>query len=228
MHNNTIIKVSTRTQTQPPLQLSSEESERDMDISGLSDISLDGGSLTPPCVHSPRPVDVQSPVSPPFSPVTPVQDGSSDFHPTSTPLLTLPNESGVVQEETNTTPLSQWHGFKYVGDNIDKNVKPRHQTLDSQGKSLHYFHYYALMDRIDLSTESDEPPSETVSLTIDDILPTEDDYTTILSNFATLASRVICEYIAGFAPFKHLVKQHIEHAHQKEMCQRSKVVRYTS
>lgn len=54
------------------------------------------------------------------------------------------------------------------------------------------------MDRIDLSTESDEPPSETVSLMIDDILPTEDDYTTILSNFATLASRVIYEHTAGF------------------------------
>ena len=218
------IKVSTRTQTQPPLHLPSEESELDMDVSGLFEISLDGESLTPPCVQSPRPADIQSPVSPPFSPVTPVQDGSSDVHLTSTPL---PNESGVVLEETNTTPLSQWHGFKYVGDNIDKNIKPRHQTLDSQGKSLHYFHYYALMDRIDLSTESDEPPSETVSLTIDDILPTEDDYTTILSNFATLTSRVICEHIAGFAPFKHLVKQHIEHVHQKEMCQRSKVVKYT-
>lgn len=199
-----------------------------MDISGLSDISLGGGSLTPSCVQSPQPVDIQSPVSPPFSPVTPVQGGLSDFHPMSTPLLTLPNESGVVQEKANTTPLSQWHGFKYVGDNVDKNVKPRHQTLDSQGKSLHYFHYYAVMDRIDLSTESDEPPSEIVSLTIDDILPTEDDYTTILSNFATLASRVICEHLAGFAPFKHLVKQHIEHIHQKEMCQRSKVVRFTS
>ena len=28
---------------------------------------------------------------------------------------------------------------------------------------------------------------------MDDILPTEDDYTTILSNFAVLVCRVICE-----------------------------------
>ena len=133
-----------RTQTQLPLHLPSEESELDMDVSGLFDISLD---------QSPRPADIQSPVSPPYSQVTPVQDGSSDVHLTSTPTP-LPNESGVMLEETNTTPLSQWYGFKYVGDNIDKNIKPRHQMLDSQGKSLHYFHYYALMDRIDRSLHS--------------------------------------------------------------------------
>ena len=96
------IKVSTRTQRQPPLHLPSEESELDMDVSGLFDISLDGESLTPPCVHdqSPRPADIQSPVSPPYSQVTPVQDGSSDVHLTSTPTP-LPNDSGVMLEETN-------------------------------------------------------------------------------------------------------------------------------
>lgn len=73
-----------------------------MDISGLSDISLGDGPLTPICVHSPQLVD-KSPVSPPISPLSLDKDGLSYLHPTSTPLLTLPRESTVVTGEATTT-----------------------------------------------------------------------------------------------------------------------------
>ena len=59
-------------------------------------------------------------------------------------------------------------------------------------------------------------------MSMDDVLPTEDDYTNILSNLAVLVCRVICEKMPGFSEFKQLVKQH---EYQKEMSQRSKVVR---
>jgi len=35
-------------------------------------------------------------------------------------------------------------GFKIVGGNVDKNVNPSLQGYDN---SLHYFHYYAVMDQ---------------------------------------------------------------------------------
>lgn len=38
--------------------------------------------------------------------------------------------------------------FKIVGDNIDKTVRPRQETSDSHTKSLHYFHSYAVKDRV--------------------------------------------------------------------------------
>ena len=41
--------------------------------------------------------------------------------------------------------------FKLVGDNIDKNINPQDVRLDSQTVSLHYFHSYAVRDRIDMS-----------------------------------------------------------------------------
>ena len=183
----------------------------DMDISGVSEISLGDVQVSPL-------TDVVSPVSPSFSPLTPYQDGPEHFCPT------LPCKSTVTQEQPSSSFSSRWHGFKFVGDNVDKNVKPRNQTLDRQGRSLYYYHHFAVEDRIDFSSESEEPPSEAISLSMDDILPTEDDYTTILSNFAVLVCRVICEKMAGFSEFQQLVKQHIEHEHQKEMSQRSKVV----
>ena len=222
---HTHAQASTGTQPTPlPSQLP-DEFDVDMDISGVSEISLGDVHVSPLSVHSLQPTDVESPVSPPFSPVTPDQDGPAHLCPTSTPLHTLPCKSTVTQEQPTSSFSSRWHGFKFVGDNVDKNVKPRNQTLDRQGRSLHYYHHFAVEDRIDFSSESEEPPSEAISLSMDDVLPTEDDYTTILSNFAVLVCRVICENMPGFSEFQQLVKQHIEHEHQKEMSQRSKVVR---
>ena len=56
-------------------------------------------------------------------------------------------------------PLTHWHGFKVVGDNVDKTIKPRHMREDRQTKSIHYFQIYAVKDRVDLSNRSDEPRS---------------------------------------------------------------------
>ena len=61
----------------------------------------------------------------------------------------------------NTPPQanSTWVGYKFVGDNIDKNIKPRFQRHDNKGQSLHYYHGYAVRDRLDLSTLSNQRPT---------------------------------------------------------------------
>ena len=51
-----------------------------------------------------------------------------------------------------------WKGFKIVGDNFDKNVKRRHQTINRQTLSLHYFHAFAVKDRINYTTLDDTAP----------------------------------------------------------------------
>ena len=52
-----------------------------------------------------------------------------------------------------------------VGDNIDKNIRPRDMRTDHQGRSLHYFHTYAVQDRVDLSNVSDVQMSPDLSTT---------------------------------------------------------------
>ena len=47
--------------------------------------------------------------------------------------------------------------YKLVGDNIDKRVVPRDMRSDNQTKTLHYFHVYGVLDRIDLTNEADDP-----------------------------------------------------------------------
>ena len=135
-----------------------------MDISGVSEISLGDVHISPLSVHSSQPTDVESPLGPSFSPVTPDQDGPLHFCPTSTPIRTLPCKSTTKQDQPNSNSSSRWHGFKFVGDNVDKNVKPRSETLERKGRSLHYYHHFAIEDRIDFSSESEEPPSEAIAL----------------------------------------------------------------
>ena len=54
------------------------------------------------------------------------------------------------RDDTAPTDLEEWCGFCLVGDNIDKTIGPRDMRLNNQSKSLHYFHVYAVKDRVDV------------------------------------------------------------------------------
>lgn len=63
--------------------------------------------------------------------------------------------------------------YKLVGDNIDKEVKPREMRSDHQTR---YFHAYAVRDRIDLSNVSDVKVTPDIdSINITDLLPNASD-----------------------------------------------------
>ncbi len=66
---------------------------------------------------------------------------------------------GESTEKPSMKSAEPWCGFKIVGDNIDKNVRPSHQRLDRQTQSLHHFHSFAVRDRINMSTFSDCAPT---------------------------------------------------------------------
>ena len=48
------------------------------------------------------------------------------------------NSQGLTdrQQEILPSPRMSWNGFKIVGDNVDKNVKPRYMRLNRQTCSL--------------------------------------------------------------------------------------------
>ena len=81
-----------------------------------------------------------------------------------------------------------WTGYKFVGDNIDKNVKPSFQRNELRGMSLHHFHGFAVRDKVNLSGLSDETPLYTLpdaSL----LLPTSDDISSLKDEFGVVISR---------------------------------------
>lgn len=118
-----------------------------------------------------------------------------------------------------------------MGDNIDKNFKPKFRCIDKQTVSVHYFHYFAALDRINLSGYSDVPTRfyymPTNKLPLDILLPTSSDNQILVRNFAVLVSRILVKYIKFFEQsFDGVVVNHIRHEYSKEMATKSETVSY--
>lgn len=78
--------------------------------------------------------------------------------------------------------------YKFVIDNIDKNVKPSFQRDEIRGKSYHHVHGYAVQDRIDTSKLSDRLPTyRKIDAAI--LLPSKSDIATLKAELVILVSR---------------------------------------
>lgn len=118
--------------------------------------------------------------------------------------------------------------FKLCGDNIDKSVKRRYMRSDKGNLSLHYFHSYAVMDRIDVSDLSDEivprclPNPDVIARSL---LPSAHDDSFLKQNFAVLVSRVLAKHFAFFSfTFEDSVRWHIQHEFSDQMAKKSTAV----
>lgn len=185
---------------------------------------LEAHSTTPPASSPPVGDETSSPLSalddsaPDFSVIesTHVQDDSSQ-------LL-----SSSLIADTTITP--EYPTFKLVGDNIDKSVKPRFMRSDRQSRLLHYFHHFAVKDRLDLNTLSDIPrplPTSDPQSLAKSILPSSLDNQTLKENFAIHISRILTSHMPFFKDSQHTITRHIPHIHSKEMSQKSTVVSYS-
>ena len=115
--------------------------------------------------------------------------------------------------------------YVIVGDNIDRNVSPRHMTIDNQTTSFHHFHSYAVHDRLEVSTVSDLRANIDVeALPLTAFLPSLDDCMQLRQNYIILAARVLLENLECLKPIKGCVPQHILHDHTTEMTRKSTVV----
>ena len=130
----------------------------------------------------------------------------------------------MVQQEVQLQP-STWCGFVIVGDNLDRNIKPRHQTLQSRTVSLHCFNSYAVKDRCDFSAFEDAQPPPDLSLCdVNQLLPQDGDVQKLIKVAAILVGRILVKFMPGFSEFKSLVIDHIDQSYSSEMAQMSCVV----
>lgn len=154
--------------------------------------------------------------------------GSHDVSPCSIPLLQAPISESLPLPVAVSSPLQnikqKWTGFKVVIDNIDMNLRPRHQTFERQTKSIHYVNSYAVRDRVDLSCCTAVTSRNTV-VSIDSLLPNDTDRKKIMNNFVILAGRILIESIPAFKEIPDLVTKHTLHQHSEEMNSRSEIVR---
>lgn len=72
--------------------------------------------------------------------------------------------------------------------------------LDRQNKSLHYFHSFAVRDRVNLQNFSDIPPANLpkTSEALKPLLPTDCDDAIIRDEFALLVARMMCDNMQYF------------------------------
>ena len=101
----------------------------------------------------------------------------------------LENESSMnATSEQTQEDESLWCGYKFVGDNVDKNVKPSRQRQEIKGKSLHYFHAFAAKDRVNLASSSEwSPPMSIPDGNV--LLPSAADVSCIMEEICILMSR---------------------------------------
>ena len=119
-------------------------------------------------------------------------------------------------------------GYRICGDNIDKTIHARYMRIDKRNSSLHYFHSYAVLNCIDVSTFLDGTPDirKLNSVVVaDNMLPSRSDDQALKENFAKLVSRVLVEHLRYFKlSFEDVVDWHIKHQFSEEMAKKSVVV----
>ena len=151
-----------------------------------------------------------------------------------TPLLPMVVSDSVTAPSTLTSPVcapgsvaasSKWQGFKIVGDNIDKNVRRRHQRADRTTVSLHYFNAFAVGDRVDFSSFSEKKPDISFNESlVESLLPSKADLHELLANFKVLVSRILVEHLPLLSKLSSVVTKHITHKYSTEMALKSEVV----
>jgi L1 cell adhesion molecule like protein len=141
--------------------------------------------------------------------------------------FTSSSDTTNTELTANTPPaISTIPMFKIVGDNVDKTVRPRHETSESHTKSLHYFHSYAALDRSIIMNLDNTVPSmpDMKNLDVNVVLPSEDDKTLLNTNMSTLFARIVRKNFPFFKKHVQQIERHIPHPYSKEMSQKSEVV----
>ncbi len=115
-----------------------------------------------------------------------------------------------------------------VGDNWDRTINPRFMTMDHGRQSLHYFHSYAALDRIDFSTlVFDKPTKDLDSLSHSVYLPDSSDCISLQENYAILLSRVLTEEVEYFRKvFGNCTELHNKHQYSAQMKEKSIIVSF--
>ena len=123
-------------------------------------------------------------------------------------------------------PMTEWYGYKLVGDNVDKYVKRRHVRSDRCNITIISKHT-RLIDVSSYSDVTPTPPSCISDDIINKLLPSKaDDYN--ISNFAHHVAVILTEHnnIMHFfkVNFADVVKKNIRHKFSLQMGSKSEVI----
>ena len=142
-------------------------------------------------------------------------------------IETTESESIVSSSEAESLTLLTPTQCTYivVGDNLDKTISPRYMRSDHQRQSIHYFHMYAALDRINAVDLPTDHPLGDISITpLSAFLPSPADCKELRANYAVLLGRIVVKKLSYFKVFEDCVVRHITHKHSDVMKQKSVIV----
>lgn len=116
-----------------------------------------------------------------------------------------------------------WNGFVLAMDNLDQNIRPRHQTLSSKTVSMHWSNVIAVKNRCNFSMFEDEI-TDAIEFDTKYFLPDKDSCAKLIENVAIIAGRILVKYLPAFSKYSSLISNHIQHKYSKEMSTLSQVV----
>ncbi len=118
---------------------------------------------------------------------------SSDTSGSSTVYALELQQSATDDQQEEFFLGTNYYGYKLVGDNVDKTVRPSFQRDEHRSLSLHHFHAYGVKDRIPTASLSDATPA---SSTPDPykLLPSPEDIDCLKEEMSILLSRYIYIY----------------------------------
>ena len=139
-----------------------------------------------------------------------------------------PQDLNVHTSQSN---ASKKLGYKVVGDNIDKGMKARYMRYDAHcNKSIHYFHSFAVLNRVDFSSLPDEHPNTCLNHPYKvalSLLPSADDDRALRKLFVVHISRILFTHVPYFRlSFDGVIEWHIKHKYYEEMTSKSEVVSF--
>ena len=157
---------------------------------------------------------------------------STSASPSFSEILTTKSSAELNTQNNDATAEGDHNnllGYKLVGDNIDKNVRPRYYRLDKSTVSMHFYHSFAVQDRVDISSFSDVTPDlrniPLLSIPVNKILPSNSDESSMTHNFAIIISRKLVDHLKYFREnYSDVTNRHIKHEYYQEMSQKSKTV----
>ena len=129
----------------------------------------------------------------------------------------------------HTVPIQDWitakSVVKFLGDNVDLQRYVRDYRSDNQGQLLHMYSILAVCSRTPApELKHTGTVSKLEEIPTDSFLPQSIDIQAVKSNLVILVSRILTEYIPGFAFLANVVPKHILHKYSQKMAKKSKVV----
>ena len=126
--------------------------------------------------------------APPFSPVSCASSDPVEEHCQVQEAISEENEENTDTISEDNSTQSEWNGFTIVIDNLDKNIRRSFQRIDFQTRSLHICNAYAVKDRVNFSTLSDEPGNNFI-VDLEQLLPNTHDLSSLIEDIQILITR---------------------------------------